>query len=127
MSTPFYYVAKEEFNVVKNIQQRLRNLKVLIKIKEWASNTYYHVKAEGIPTTELVNIIFDFCQMYCGVEYYPYQAQFGKRLIRSVLENDGLEITALFARQMGKSETVANTIGGLMIILPQMANMPMLY
>ena len=40
--------------------------------------------------------------MYCGVKYYPYQAQFGKRIIRSVLENDGLELTALFARQMGK-------------------------
>lgn len=110
---------------MKNIAKRLRNLKLIVKIKEWAKNTHYNVQAEGIPTSELVNIIFDFCQMYCGVTYYPYQAQFGKRIIRSVLDNDGLELTALFARQMGKSETVANTIGGLMIILPMMANMPM--
>jgi hypothetical protein len=56
---------------------------------------------------------------------YPYQEQFSKRVIRSVLENDGEELTALFARQSGKSETIADTVGGLMIILPQLANMPM--
>ena len=96
------------------------------KFKEQIQNLVLKkVKAEGIPTSELVNIIFSFCEMYCGVKYYPYQAQFGKRIIRSILDNDGLELTALFARQMGKSETVANTIGGLMIILPEMAKMPM--
>lgn len=56
---------------------------------------------------------------------FPYQEQFSKRLIRSVLENDGEEITALFSRQSGKSETIAVTSGGLMIILPVLANMPM--
>lgn len=95
------------------------------KFKEKLQKLFLKVKAEGISTTELVNTIFTFCEMYCGVKYYPYQEQFGKRIIRSVLENDGLELTALFARQMGKSETVANTIGGLMIILPEMAKMPM--
>jgi hypothetical protein len=56
---------------------------------------------------------------------FPYQEQFSKRVIRSVLENDGEEITALFSRQSGKSETISLTAGGLMIILPQLANMPM--
>lgn len=56
---------------------------------------------------------------------FPYQEQFSKRVIRSVLENDGEEITALFARQSGKSETIALTVGGMMIILPILANMPM--
>lgn len=78
-----------------------------------------------VPTTELVNAVFSFCELYSGVTFYPYQEQFSKRVIRSVLENDGEEITALFARQSGKSETVATTVGGTMIILPQMANMPM--
>lgn len=78
-----------------------------------------------VPTTELVNTVFSFCELYSGVSFYPYQEQFSKRVIRSVLENDGEEITALFARQSGKSETVATTTGGMMIILPQMANMPM--
>ena len=81
--------------------------------------------AGRISTTELVNKIFRFCEVYSGRVMYPYQAQFSKRIIRSVLENEGIEITALFARQSGKTETVAITVGGLMIILPQLANMPM--
>ena len=78
-----------------------------------------------VPTTELVNIIFNFCEIYSGVTFYPYQEQFSKRVIRSLLENDGEEITALFSRQSGKSETIATTVGGMMIILPQLANTPM--
>lgn len=100
--------------------------KTLVKeFKEWLYNTYYNVLAEGIPTTVLVNKIFEFCKLYSGITFYPYQEQFSKRIIRSVLENDGLELTALFARQMGKSETVATTVGGLEIILPVLANSPM--
>ena len=81
--------------------------------------------AGRISTTELVNRIYNFCEVYSGRVMYPYQGQFSKRIIRSVLENDGAELTALFSRQSGKTETVAITVGGLMIILPQLANMPM--
>lgn len=83
------------------------------------------VFAGGISTTELVNRIYNFCEAYSGKVMYSYQTQFSKRIIRSVLENDGAEITALFSRQSGKTETIAITVGGLMIILPQLANMPM--
>ena len=83
------------------------------------------VFAGKITTTELVNIIFNFVEIYSGKSLFPYQEQFSKRVIRSVLENDGAELTALFARQSGKSETIADTVGGLMIILPTLANMPM--
>jgi hypothetical protein len=78
-----------------------------------------------LPTSELVKVIFNFCELYSGRKFFPYQEQFSKRVIRSVLENDGEEITALFSRQSGKTETVATTVGGMMIILPQLANMPM--
>ena len=81
--------------------------------------------AGRISTTDLVNRIYNFCEVYSGKVLYPYQTQFSKRIIRSVLENDGAEITALFSRQSGKTETVSVTVGGLMIILPQLANMPM--
>lgn len=94
-------------------------------LKEWIKSKSITAEGGGIPTSELVQKIHVFCELASGVKYYPYQEQFGKRIIRSVLENDGLELTALFARQMGKSETVANTIGGLMIILPQLAHLPM--
>lgn len=83
------------------------------------------VFAGRVTTASLVNSIFTFCELYSGKTMFPYQEQFSKRVIRSVLENDGEEITALFSRQSGKSETIALTVGGLMIILPQLANMPM--
>ncbi len=82
-------------------------------------------EAGGISTTDLVNKIYTFCEVYSGITLYKYQTQFSKRIIRSVLENDGAELTALFARQSGKTETISVTVGGLMIILPQLANMPM--
>lgn len=81
--------------------------------------------AGRISTSELVDKIYNFCEVYSGRVMYKYQTQFSKRIIRSVLENDGAELTALFARQSGKTETIAITVGGLMIILPQLANMPM--
>ena len=80
---------------------------------------------EKIKTSVLVEIIFNFCNLYSGLVFYPYQEQFSRRLIRSVLENDGAELTALFARQMGKTTAIAITVGGMMIMLPHLANMPM--
>lgn len=83
------------------------------------------VYASRVSTTQLVNMVFNFCELYSGKTMFPYQEQFSKRVIRSVLENDGEEITALFSRQSGKSETISLTSGGMMIILPKLANMPM--
>lgn len=98
----------------------------------WLFLTYLEVTdnlkytlAGSVTTSELVNLVFNFIEVYSGRTLYPYQEQFSKRVIRSVLTNDGAEITALFARQSGKSETISDTSGGMMILLPQLANMPM--
>ena len=104
-------------NILERILNRVRHfLFMLITIRVFAGR---------VSTASLVNSIFTFCELYSGTTMFPYQEQFSKRVIRSVLENDGEEITALFSRQSGKSETIALTVGGLMIILPQLANMPM--
>lgn len=105
----------------------LFNVRVIIAIIMDFFTELYIEKAHAgrISTTELVDRIYNFCEAYSGMVMYKYQTQFSKRIIRSVLENDGAEITALFARQSGKTETIAITVGGLMIILPQLANMPM--
>lgn len=58
--------------------------------------------AHRMSTTDLVDLIFNFCEVYSGRILYPYQEQWGRRIIRSVLENDGEELSALFARQSGK-------------------------
>lgn len=55
-----------------------------------------------VPIQKLVNIVYDFCELYGNRHLFPYQEQFARRLIRSVLLNDGAEITALFSRQSGK-------------------------
>lgn len=103
--------------------------KLKIRIEKWLGTTknffVNRAFAGRIPTTELVNRVFNFCELYSGKTLFPYQEQFSKRVIRSILTNDGAEITALFSRQSGKSETIAVTVGGMMIILPTLANMPM--
>lgn len=109
------------------MRERKRKLQRWLKRFTKFVNEYLVCKATAgrVPTSELVNRIFTFCELYSGKTMFPYQEQFSKRVIRSILENDGEEITALFSRQSGKSETIALTVGGLMIILPQLANMPM--
>lgn len=65
---------------------------------------------------------FQFCEMACGVELYPFQRELGQRLVRSIILEDSAEITALFARQSGKTETAAVVIAGLMVLLPTLAD-----
>lgn len=81
--------------------------------------------AESFSTTDLVDKIHSFCQSLCGKEMFAHQAQFSKRIIRAVLENDSETLTALMARQSGKSFTVGATVSGLIVILPIFANLPL--
>lgn len=56
-----------------------------------------------------------------GHPLYPYQTPFARRIIESVIIGDGATITALVSRQGGKSETVANVVTALVIMLPRLA------
>jgi len=73
--------------------------------------------------TRLSSQILKFCEVYSEKTLYPYQKKFALRMIRSILLNDGDEITALFSRQSGKTETVATVVGGMLIILPYLAKL----
>lgn len=70
---------------------------------------------------EISERILQFCEFICDVKLFPYQRKFALRLIESLIINDGEEITALFSRQSGKTETVACTIAGCMVVLPRLA------
>ena len=73
---------------------------------------------------DLIDKIIAFMDAMSGREggaLYPYQERFARRMIESVLIGDAEEITALFSRQSGKSETVANVVAVLMILLPRLA------
>ncbi len=69
----------------------------------------------------LTEKILIFAEMLSDTPYRPYQRPFAARIIESVLIEDAADITALFSRQSGKSETVCNTIATLMVLLPRLA------
>ncbi len=71
----------------------------------------------------LVDKIMQFQEMLVGYKLHPYQTPLARRIIESVIINDGEEVTALASRQSGKSETIANTVATLMVILPKLAKM----
>lgn len=56
-----------------------------------------------------------------GHPLYVYQRPASRRIIESVIIGDGATITALWSRQSGKSETIANTIAAIMILFPVLA------
>lgn len=56
-----------------------------------------------------------------GVTLHGYQRPFARRIFNSLITNDGDTLTALFSRQSGKSETVANVIATAMVMLPILA------
>lgn len=71
----------------------------------------------------LIEKLFKFMHVLVGHELHPYQKPLARRIMESVIIGDGEEITALAARQSGKSETVADTVVTLMIMLPILAKL----
>jgi hypothetical protein len=51
----------------------------------------------------------------------PYQIPFARRILESMILNDGDTVTALFARQSGKTEAVATAVATAMIMFPRFA------
>jgi len=72
---------------------------------------------------KLIDKIMDFLKVLVGHDLHPYQKPLARRVIESVIINDGEEVTALASRQSGKSETVADTVATLMILLPRLAKL----
>ncbi len=70
---------------------------------------------------QLVDRIMKFMTVLVGHPLHTYQEPLARRIIESVIINDGEEITALASRQSGKSETVADTVATLMVLLPRLA------
>ena len=56
-----------------------------------------------------------------GIKLHGYQKPLARRILISLITDDSATLTALFARQSGKSETVANTIVTAMIMFPILA------
>ena len=71
----------------------------------------------------LVEKMLVFMEVLVGHPFHDYQRAFSSRIMESVLIGDGEEITALAARQSGKSEVIANTVATLMVLLPRLAKL----
>lgn len=76
---------------------------------------------------ELIDKILVFVEEYTRpkrvgrADLYSYQKLFARRIIESVMLAEGDTITALFARQSGKTQTVADVAISLCVILPVLA------
>ena len=70
---------------------------------------------------ELIKRTVMFCEELAGFEMFPYQRALAYRIIESLILNDAEEITGLMARQSGKSEVVATTLAGCMVLFPKLA------
>jgi hypothetical protein len=84
---------------------------------------------EGVDqlTKEFVSSLIDkmmrFMVALVGHDLHVYQKPLARRIMESVILGDGDTITALASRQSGKSETVADTVATLMVLLPLLSKM----
>lgn len=72
---------------------------------------------------KLIEKIMHFMVVLVGHDLHSYQKPLARRIIESVIINDGEEVTALASRQSGKTETVSDTLATLMVILPLLAKL----
>lgn len=73
--------------------------------------------------TKLIDKILAFMVVMVGHDLHIYQKPLARRIVESVLINDGEEVTALASRQSGKTETVSDVLATLMVILPLLAKL----
>lgn len=74
-----------------------------------------------LTTREVVDRVLLFLEKFSKTTLYTYQALFARRIIESVLNNDGATITGLWCRQSGKTETIAAVCLGISVLLPELA------
>ncbi len=70
---------------------------------------------------KLIKIILVFCEILNDIRYRTYQEPFAMAIIEAVLDGDSTELTALFARQSGKTEVGKSVLLGLAVLLPALA------
>jgi len=70
---------------------------------------------------QLILRVILFIEEFCDIPFYPYQREFSYRIIESLILNDAEELTGLLSRQSGKTETLADTLSGCMVLFPKLA------
>jgi hypothetical protein len=70
---------------------------------------------------KLATVLMNIGEKMLGVKLYEYQKEPTFRILYSMLEMDGAEITILYPRQSGKSEVVSFTVNIIGILFPVLA------
>ena len=69
----------------------------------------------------LVDRLMIVAETISGHTWYNYQKPFARRIFESMVIEDTATLSALFSRQSGKTETLANTMATAMIMFPVLA------
>ena len=75
----------------------------------------------GYNSYKLAQVLLKIGEQMTGIKLYSYQKDPAFRIIYSMLDRDGAEITMLFARQSGKSEVITFSAVTLGVLLPVLA------
>jgi hypothetical protein len=74
-----------------------------------------------LTTLQLCDLVVQFVSIYnepAGIVLYSYQRLFMRRIVESILDDEGATITGLWSRQSGKSESLASLASALCLIIP---------
>lgn len=75
-------------------------------------------RTPGLSTELIVQKLFAVGDLITGSKLYPYQMPFVTRLFEAVLEREAEEISALWARQSGKSQALGYAAATLLVMMP---------
>lgn len=75
----------------------------------------------GLSTQRLIDKLFLVGDAITGSKLYPYQIPFVSRIFECVLEREAEEISALWARQSGKSQALGYAAATLMVMMPALS------
>jgi len=84
-------------------------------------NESSHEAGGQIDVRQVVLRVVMLAQALSGKKYYPYQIEFGSRVVEAFLERKSDVVTALISRQSGKTEVLSSVVAALSLIFPVLA------
>jgi len=91
-----------------------------IRLKDWWKKKKED-ETGGIDLQKVVDQILSFSQKITKTTLYDYQKPFARRIIESIVYNEGAEVTGEWPRQTGKTFSIITILSGCAILLPILA------
>lgn len=77
--------------------------------------------SDQLTTERVVAMTIGLASIISRKRFYPYQVEFATRFITSVINREGEVLTALFARQSGKTEIISALLASIGMLFPELA------